>query len=233
MPIKKFRRKRRPVARKRVDKAQNQRIRSLEKFVYKTIENKQVNYANTGGNNISTAGYVGSQFLSLDTGPEDGAALGDEARIGNSITLMSQDIRCYMTQSTTDTYNRVRMIIVESVDGNESLAIDDVLLYGDYSTHGQLVFNSPYTTKTDTNKRYKIHMDKTFELNSYAQGASKVITHKVKYRQNKSPGKVLEYDGPGEVNANNHRLSVMWISDSAEATHPIVYYSVRSTYKDA
>ena len=195
MPIKK-KGKRRPAAKKRVDKAQNARIRSLEKFVYKTIENKQVNYANTGGNAISTAGYVGSQFLQLNTGAEDGADLGDSARVGNSITLMSQDVRCYMTQSTTDTYNRVRMIIAESVDGNESLTIDDVLLYGNYATSGQLVFSSPYTTKTDTNKRYKIHMDKTFELNSYANGASRVIKHKVKYRSNRSPGKVLEYDGP-------------------------------------
>ena len=232
MPIKK-KGKRRPAAKKRVDKAQNARIRSLEKFVYKTIENKQVNYANTGGNAISTAGYVGSQFLQLNTGAEDGADLGDSARVGNSITLMSQDVRCYMTQSTTDTYNRVRMIIAESVDGNESLTIDDVLLYGNYATSGQLVFSSPYTTKTDTNKRYKIHMDKTFELNSYANGASRVIKHKVKYRSNRSPGKVLEYDGPGSVNANNHRLSIMWISDSSEATHPVAYYSVRSTYKDA
>lgn len=218
---------------KRVDKAQNDRIRSLEKFVYKTIENKQVNYANTGGNNISTAGYVGSQFLQLDTGAEDGAALGDEARVGNSVTLLTQDVRCYMTQSTTDTYNRMRMIIVESIDGNQALTLDDVLLYGDYSTHGQLVFSSPYTTKTDTNKRYKVHLDKTFELNSLAQGATRVIKHRIKYRQNRSPGKVLEYDGPGSVNANNHRLSIMWISDSSEATHPIAYYSVRSTYKDA
>ena len=64
MPIKKKGR-RRPAAKKRVDKAQNARIRSLEKFVYKTIENKQVNYANTGGNNISTDGYVGSQFFTI------------------------------------------------------------------------------------------------------------------------------------------------------------------------
>lgn len=231
MPLK--RRKKRAVARKRVDKAQNQRIKSLEKFVYKTIENKQVNYDNAGGNSISNAGYVSSQFLSLNTGPEDGAALGDEARIGNSITLMKQQINCYLEASSTDNYNRMRMLIVESIDGNESLALSDVLLYNNWTTHGQLVLSSPYTTKTDTNKRYKIHFDKTYELNSNAQGATRVIKHVIKYRENGSPGKVLEYDGPGETNANNHRLSVMWVSDSTATTHPVAYFSVRSTYKDA
>ena len=127
----------------------------------------------------------------------------------------------------------MRMLIVESVDGNEALTLGDILLYNNWTTHGQLVFSSPYTTKTDTNKRYKIHFDKTYELNAAAQGATRVIKHTVKYRENGSPGKVLEYDGPGEVNANNHRLSIMWISDSSTTTHPVAYFSVRSTYKDA
>lgn len=234
MPIKKtFRRKRRPVARKRVDKAQNARIKSLEKFVYKTIENKQVNYDNAGGTNITNAGYVGSQFLQLNTGAQDGVDLGDAARIGDSITLLSQKVHCYMEQSSTDTYNRVRMLIVESMDGNEALALSDILMYSNWTTHGHLVFSSPYTTKTQTNKRYKIHADKTFELNNAANGATRVIKQTIKYRQNGSPGKVVEYDGPLSVNANNHRLSIMWISDSTSVNHPIAYYSVRSTFKDA
>ena len=215
------------------DKTQNKRIKSLEKFVFKTIENKQVNYNNAGGVNISSGGYVGSQFLQLNTGAQDGSQLGDPARIGNSITLMSQDVRCYLEQSATDSYNRLRMLIVEATDGNEPLVLTDVLKNGNYATAGQLVFSSPYTTKTDTNKRYKVHFDKTYELNSMAQGATRVIKHRIKYREGGSPGKIVEYSGPSSQNANNHRLSIMWISDSTSASHPIAYYSVRSTYKDA
>lgn len=222
-----------PKRKTRKDAKQDKRIKSLEKFVFKTIENKQVNYDNAGGNNITTGGYVGSQFLELDVGPNDGSTLGDDARIGNSITLLSQDVRCYLEQSSTDSYNRVRMLIVESMDGNEALEITDVLLNGDYSTKGQLVFSSPYTTKTDTNKRYKIHFDKTYELNNQANGATRVIKHRVKYRENGSAGKVVEYSGPSSQQANNHRLNIMWISDSDSVSHPITYYSVRSTYKDA
>lgn len=215
------------------DAKQDKRIKSLEKFVYKTLENKQVNYNNTGGNNITTDGYVGSQFLALDTGAEDGGNLGSPSRIGNTITLMKQEINCYMTQSVTDSYNRVRMLIVESVNGNQALALDDVLLYTDYNAQGDIVFASPYTTKNETNKRYKVHLDRTFELNSAANGASRVIKHTIRYRQGGSKGKLVDYDGPDSVNANNHRLSIMWISDSDAVSHPIAHYSVRSTYKDA
>jgi hypothetical protein len=217
----------------RKDKKQDKRIKSLEKFVYKTIENKQVNYGNPGGNDISTAGYVASQFLTLDTGAEDGVELGDAARIGNSISLMRQTVDCYLVQSTTDSFNRMRMLIVEALDGNEPLALSDVLFYNNYTTSGNLVFSSPYTTKTNTNRRYKIHMDKSFELNNNANGATRKIKHVIKYRENGSPGKVVEYSGPGSVPATNHRLCIMWISDSVSTTHPQVHYNVRSTFKDA
>ena len=215
------------------DKKQDKRIKSLEKFVFKTLENKQVNYSNPGGNDISTSGYVASQFLTLQAGPEDGTDLGDEARIGDSITLMRQQIDCYMVQSTTDSFNRMRMLIVEALDGNEPLVLSDVLYHSNYTTSGDLVFSSPYTTKTNTNRRYKIHMDKSFELNNNAQGATRKIKHVVKYREKGSPGKVVEYSGPGSLNATNHRLCIMWISDSVSTSHPQVHYNVRSTYKDA
>jgi hypothetical protein len=218
---------------KSIDKKQSAQIKELQKFVFKTIENKQVNYNNTGGTNISSAGYVGAQFLSLGSGAEDGGALGSSARIGNSITLMKQEVRCYMSQSATDTYNRIRMIICESSEGNQALALSDILLYSNYTTEGDIVFASPYTTKTSTNKRYKIHMDKTFELNSLASGASRVVKYTIKYREDKSPGKLVTYDGADAVQANNHRLHVMWISDSDAISHPIAHYSVRSTFKDA
>lgn len=222
-----------PKRKARKDAKQDKRLKSLEKFVFKTLENKQVNYNNSGGNNISTAGYVGSQFLSLDTGAEDGGDLGSPARIGNTITLMRQEVNCYMTQSTTDSYNRIRMLIVESVNGNQALELDDVLLLSNYTAEGDMVFGSPYTTKNETNKRYKIHLDKTFELNSTASGATRVVKHTIRYREGGSKGKLVDYDGADAVNANNHRLSIMWISDSDAATHPIAHYSVRSTYKDA
>lgn len=66
MPYKRKFRKRRST-----DAKQNKRIKSLENMVYKTIENKQVNY-NTN-TNITSSGYIANSFLRVRVGPEDGA----------------------------------------------------------------------------------------------------------------------------------------------------------------
>ncbi len=73
-------------------------------------------------------------------------------------------------------------------------------------------------------------MDKSFELNATAKGATKVIKHDVKWKK----GKVVEFAGPGtEQVPTNHNMTIVFISDSGSALHPSCAYSVRSTYKDA
>ena len=215
-----------------IDSKQNSRLKKLESFIYKTIENKQVNYHATN-QSITSGGYETGSFLRTLTGPEDGANLGDPARIGNSITLMQQKVCMNFTASATDTYNQIRVLLVESKDGNAPLSLNDVLEYGSYTLYGSLVFASPYTTKTNTNRRYKVHMDKSFVLSGLPTkgGAppSKVIKHNIKYKN----GKVIEFEGAGAVNPTNHRLTMLLISDSVSASHPILDYSTRSTYKDA
>lgn len=216
------------------DKKQDTRIKELESFVYKTIENKQVNYSNTNLN-ISSSSVVDNAFLLVKVGPDDGSAAGDTARIGNSITLMRQQYRMSFNGLNPDTvlndrWNQIRCIIAEPLDGNQSLVLSDLLQYSNYSLHGAGVFASPYTTKTATNRRYKIHMDRTFELNATAKGATRIIKHDVKWKG----GKVVEFAGPGtEQVPTNHNMSLLFISDSGSALHPQVSYSVRSTYKDA
>lgn len=217
---------------KSIDSKQNSRIKKLESLVLKTIENKQVNYHATN-QSLTSNGYETGSFLRTSTGAEDGNQLGDPARVGNSITLMQQKVCMNFTGSATDTYNQIRCLLVESLDGNAPLALTDVLEYGSYLLYGSLVFASPYTTKTNTNRRYKVHMDKSFVLSGLPTkgGAppSKVIKHNIRYRN----GKVIEFEGPGSVNPTNHRLTILIISDSVSASHPILDYATRSTYKDA
>ena len=216
----------------RKDKKQDGRIKKLESMVYKTIENKQVNYTDVG-RSITTGSYNTGGFLSLSVGAEDGVNLGDPARIGNSVTLMNQKFNFNFIGSSTDTFNQMRLLIVESMDGNQALSIGDVLQYSSYALYGDLVFCSPYTTKTATNRKYKIHMDKSFILSGLATKGgvppAKVIKHTIRWKQ----GKVLEYNGVGAVSPNNHRISLIVISDSASATHPSMSYAARATYKDA
>lgn len=217
---------------KRTDAKQNQRLKSLENMVYKTLENKQINYQNNL--NITSSSVVDNAFLQVRVGPDDGVLKGDTARIGNSITLYRQQYRFNFLglnpDMAGDRWNQVRCIIAEPLDGNQTLIIDDILQYPNYSLYGALVFASPYTTKTNTNRRYKIHMDKSFELNATAKGATRVIKHDVKWKK----GKVVEFAGPAlEQVPTNHNMTVIFISDSGSVLHPSCAYSVRSTYKDA
>ena len=65
---------------------------------------------------------------------------------------MNQRINYTVTQAaSSESWNRMRVIIVESEDGNQTLNLSDILLYSDYGIYSNLVFVSPYTTKADTN----------------------------------------------------------------------------------
>ena len=55
------------MGKKKTDAKQNARIKSLESMVYKTLENKQVNYQTTNAN-ISTTWYETNRFISLGGG---------------------------------------------------------------------------------------------------------------------------------------------------------------------
>lgn len=217
------------------DKKQDKRIKSLEKMVYKTIENKQLNERVTNSAIDSVAGFVATGFLQTGVGAQDGDQSGGsaEARVGNSITLMNQRLNYTLEAAALDVYNRVRVIIVESMDGNQNLNLGDVLQYSNYALYNNLVFVSPYTTKTDTNRRYKIHSDRIYELNSNAKGATAYHKENIKYRQGGSPGKVVEFDGPLSSYPTNHNISILAISDSTVSPHPRISAAIRSTYKDA
>jgi len=154
--------------------------------------------------------------MALGVGANDGDNYGDTARIGNSVTLMNQRLNFNFKRRTgADDYNQLRLIIAESIDGNTVLALKDVLRYADYSTNGDMVFASPYTTKTDTNKRYKIKLDKVFSLTEL--NPAKVIKHNVKYGKT---GKVVEFSSKSVVHPTNHCMNFFVISDSTAVQHP-------------
>lgn len=231
MPQKKKSNYKRNGKKKNQDAKQNAKIAALEKFVYKTLENKQVNQYVTPYS-VNTAGTSWGDFLTLNIGAADGSATGDAARVGDSVTLMKQVFHIGLQASSTDSYNRMRVIIVEGLE-NQNIALSDMLTYSSYSLYGNLVFSSPYTTKTATSKRYKVHFDKVIELNSNARGATRDFKHVIKYRQNGSPGKVLMFDGPTSSVPTNHNIRILAISDSVSVDHPNICWNVRSTYKDA
>lgn len=222
-----FLKKKRRSVKKSKDKKQDGRLKKLESFVYKTIENKQVNYRQELS--VSSSGTATYPFLSLTQGTADGGAYPSTARIGNSITLMSQRLDMNIIGETA-TFNQIRVILAESVDGNSSLTLDDILEYSNYLLYGDLIFVSPYTTKTSTNKRYKIHMDRLVEVHGTGDaGKATAQIHKViRYKG----GKVVKFDDNASE-ATNHKLQLFCISDSSSVGHPSVKYNMRSTFKDA
>lgn len=212
-------------------------VKSLKKFVMKTIENKQQN-THIVESNVLDIGFASRPYIALQQGTQDGddrsSATQRNARIGNTITLLRSRINFQLGMQTAGPSEvRVRLMVVESVDGNQDLNFEDILQAGQNA--GTLVgtnsatYTSQYTTKTDTNKRYKIHMDKVVTLNFYRnQNYYKVLN----LRYGKT-GRVIEYDG-NDLEPVNHNLQILAISDtSSVASCPKISYSLRHTYKDA
>ncbi len=241
MPVKK---KRRPatfkiVKGKGLRKVQRD-VKELKSFVMKTIENKQSLYSNGDGEVVTSAGFRGApQTLLLTQGAADGADRPNAARIGNSITLLRESINMMLEADQSATQpTKVRLMVVSSVDGNESLDIDDVLQYAqvngiDGFDNGN--WTSHYTTKTDTNKRYRLHFDKQYVIGVHSATSGlvrpSVLNIKCRIKYGKT-GKVVEYNGNNNTPVN-HNLQILALSDRTTVTSPKLSYQIRSTYKDA
>jgi len=222
---------------KKVDSKQNSRIKVLEDFIFKTVENKQTEVVSTNNNASTTPTYYYNFAAVTTQGTQDTANQNAgtlAARIGNTITMMNEKISLVFTPpptgGITETYNRIRVLLVQPLDGNQNLVLSDILKYHNYALHGDMVFGSPYTTKSATNSRYKIRFDKTFEL-AYNGGNNntKIIKHTIKHGKS---GRVISFND-GAQQPVDYSLNLIVISDSGAVGHPQWNFSYRGTYKDA
>lgn len=216
----------------------NKEVKTLKKFVMKTIENKQINWSQTS--NVNDLGFYSNQFIRVNQGAADGSDMvpASNARIGNSITLMRQNFKIRLSRNSSGDSaipQNVRLLVVESVEGNTALDLNDVLWYwqnegGAASGDDLETFVSGYTTKADTNKRYKIHKDIKVDLGLYTR-TERYINCDIRYGKT---GKVVTFDGDDDSIPNNHRITVMAVSNQSVASRiPYLTMHVRSTYKDA
>lgn len=214
------------------DNRQDQRLKELEKTVFQSLERKSKTVWWGGGTwNVSEQGTVlnnasnVSFFLTKGDGSDD--------LTGNKVNLLDQTIRFCLhgaTGGTEDFYNKVRLIICEPLDSTQSLAIADVLTYCPTPTMVQpaeLVMCSPYTVKTSSGKRYRIHYDRVFEMGQ--TNHSYVGKIKIKFGQS---GKVVNFSDSSST-PTDHNLTAMFMSDSGIAPHPKLDINVRSNYFDA
>ncbi len=211
-------------------------VKQLKKFVNKTIENKQINLEQASIP-ITDIGIYRRGFFGVTPGAQDGGGFNSDARIGNSITLMNQRFVFELARngnSMNRIPQRVRILLVESKEGNQDLALEDVLHYWQVQAGAALgtnveTYTTKYTTRTDVNKLYKIHMDRVCYLNQYERPLQKFKCN-INYGKT---GKVVEFND-NSATPTNHRLSLMIVSDANQsADYPDFTYSVRSSYKDA
>jgi hypothetical protein len=125
---------------KNKNKQQDQRIKKLEQLIYPSIERKSKDQVNPAWT-VSSSGRSNYPMFALEQGDAN------NQRVGDKVTLMSHQVS--LTAAAQDTTNSIRLLFI-ACPSNQVLGITNVLEYGSYSTHGDLVFSSPYKRKVAT-----------------------------------------------------------------------------------
>lgn len=215
------------------DGKQDQRLKALEQTVFQSLERKSKT-VNTGIWHVSETGNVVNNSNSFSLQLTKG--LGAENMLGNKINLLNQTIyfNLHSPDPIADQWNKFRMLVVEPREGTESLSLTDVLQYMTNPSSvpplsAETAMASPYTTKTSSDKRYKVHYDRVFEINANNHSYTGKI--KIKYGKN---GKVVNFPSVGGANnPTDHNLHIMMFSDSSAVPHLGVAINIRSNFYDA
>lgn len=207
------------------------RIKRVENLVNKTIENKHVDFQATTVNGDQI--YAASPVSKLAFFRQTGVGAGEDQRVGDKVTLMSQRFMMNLLKGGTGD-KQVRVLIVENVgyDSTTDLQLTDVLEYGLWSSDSNTVFTSPYKIGADSTKRYRVLYDKVFHLHDNRPFVK--IDFMKRYGTKTNPGKVLNFEVDTADFPNNHRINAFAISDYATGTHPpTITMLCRNRYKDA
>lgn len=210
--------KRRKPKKTKGEAKQNQRIAKLEQLIIPAIERKSRDITAFAAG-ISSSGYANQPMFQLEQGD------GNNQRTGDKVTLLSHQVS--MTLAAQDTTNSIRILFVVT-PSTTALAIDDVLEYGNYTTHGDAVFSSPYKRKAVTAENtYKVMFDKVYHFHD----SQRLLTDKYELIPKKN-GKQMQFNSTGSVMPENYQLQLLAISDSTASGHPAISYVVRSKYID-
>lgn len=198
---------------------QNARIKKLEQLIIPSIERKSKDQVNAGWT-VSSSGRANYPMFALEQGDEN------NQRIGDKVTLMSHQIS--LTAAAQDTTNSIRLLFV-ACPSNQVLGITNVLEYGSYQTHGDLVFSSPYKRKAVTSEAtYKVLFDKVYHF----EADRRLLTDKFILKPGGAKGRQCSFNTTGNSMPENYQLIMMAISDSTAAPDPALNVVVRSKYID-
>lgn len=211
--------KRRQRKAKTTDGRQNQRIKKLEQTVYPAIERKSRDIT-AFAQSISSSGYSNQPLFQLEKGD------GQSQRVGDKVTLKSMELS--LSLAAQDSTQSVRIICLYT-PSTTALSLTNVLEYGDYTTHGDAVFSSPYKKRASTAETtYNIMFDKVYHFKS----TRRLMTDKVLLNKIPAKGRQCNFQSDGSVMPENFQVQILAISDSTAAGHPALSYVVRSKYID-
>jgi len=256
---KRFRKKRfskmRKIFKTKYDRIQDNRTKKLAKFVYRTIEPKQV----TRFINSSVQGLNSTSWYAHDL-TEIPFAVGSEnnERIGNTVTIQSIKMS-FVLKNMIPQYN-TRCVVIQfpnnqlltptssnplglPVDIQNMAAILQFNLYDTQAPpvafNQDVVIMSPY--KVGSNTRFRILHDKVYSapnasyntVSGASVGTSRVVNLNL---TPKGPGKVLSFKvGSVQNLAVKNRIIAFWINNKLvgdQSRYPIGICS-RMTYRDA
>jgi len=206
------------------------RIKRVENMINKTMENKHVDYQATTVNGDQI--YAQSPMSKLAFFRMDGVGSGEDARVGDKVTLMSQRFMMNLKKGN-NVDQRVRILIVENVgyDSATDLQLTDVLEYGSWDTDNLTVMTSPYKLGADATKHYRVIYDKVHSLHDNRPYVKIDVTKR--YGTKTNPGKVCSYELDTADFPSNHRLNVFAISDYVTGVAPpTLTILCRNRYKD-
>ena len=252
MPIskrtgKRYRLKIVPSLKKSVDSKQNKEIKKLKKEVKKLSKSEEKKWfdRDVPSTAVPLAGTI-QPLLALNVwGGTDNTARQNE-REGQSINVLSYKIKgqVYIDQdfASPDSNNKVRIMLVQMTDDNIiQPALTDILEdpTGDRAIYSYL--------KIKGQRRYKVHYDKTFNLQNPGQyfanasGANATSTATERFRKEfrinvKIPksGMKASY-AQGSISGNGpvqNGLFLVAYSDSGVISHPAIFYRSRMRFLD-
>lgn len=229
------------MGKKKTSSALAKRVRILEHKQDaddKTVETKNAYYTAAGLMDDAWSVNFGMlprllQGIEAD-GPTNVASnFNAKGRIGNTVNLrqLTANIICRLPVDTDgfglgQTYADCRVIIVDNLTDNTGLTAADVLKDITQSYRSLL---TTYKTEIGSGKRYRVMMDKKFNLNPAHP------SHRLSFVMPISKsGRVVHYGSALDENPTDLNLSMIWFADApVSLTSPKIAYFLKAKYEDA
>lgn len=207
------------------------RVKRVESVIKKTLEKKHTDWyptAPTGDLITNTSPVDKAAFFRIaDVGA------GEEKRIGNKVTLLSQRFQMNLVKGGPgDKVVRILVVNNPNYESSATLNVADVLQYSSWGTDGFQIFTSPYKIDVDASKSYNVLYDKVFSLTDVRPYAK--VDFMKKYGTKTSPGKVCNFELDTSDFPTNHRISIFAITDHTGSSNaPKITMMCRNKYIDA